>query len=97
MCEFSRSLSCLRRTILIILDVSFDISVSVPFSSIYKYVDKACERSRCLIECEAVYDAGHVVECAVEAVNGDRITVAALVLQTSGLANPPHNVSVVID
>ncbi|KAH8030796.1 hypothetical protein HPB51_011840 [Rhipicephalus microplus] len=58
---------------------------------------KACKTSRCLIEGEAVYDAGQVVECAVEAVTGDRITVAALILRTRALPNTPHNVSILID
>ncbi|CAN7939353.1 unnamed protein product, partial [Ixodes hexagonus] len=72
-------------------------SVSLPVSSIYKYVNPAFDTSRCRTEGEAVYDAGHVIECAVETVRGDRIYLSARVLQTSGLTSPPHNVAVVIE
>lgn len=44
-----------------------------------------------------VYDTGHVVVFAVDAVNRDSKTVTALVLKANALANLPHNAYVVIE
>ncbi|KAM7297998.1 uncharacterized protein ISCGN_023149 [Ixodes scapularis] len=72
------------------------VTVALPVSSINRYVDKACETSRCLIEAEDVYYAGHVVECAVETAHGDRYTFLAFVLQTSAISGAPHEVKVAV-
>ncbi|XP_029843622.2 uncharacterized protein LOC115326830 [Ixodes scapularis] len=72
------------------------VTVALPVSRINRYVDKACETSRCLIEAEDVYYAGHVVECAVETAHGDRYTFLAFVLQTSAISGAPHEVKVAV-
>ncbi|XP_037556958.1 uncharacterized protein LOC119433779 [Dermacentor silvarum] len=72
-------------------------AVTVPVSSICKYVNKACERSRCLRNGEVAYEAGGVIECAVEAVRGDRVCVDARVLHPSSPSSPPHKVAVTIE
>ncbi|XP_077485434.1 uncharacterized protein LOC144095641 [Amblyomma americanum] len=72
------------------------ISVAQPLSSINCYVDKACETSRCLIEAEDVYYAGHVVECSIEAAENGRFNFLAFVLQTTALKNAPHEVKTTV-
>ncbi|KAM7287829.1 uncharacterized protein ISCGN_031520 [Ixodes scapularis] len=72
------------------------VSVALPVSSINRYIDKACETSRCLNEAEDVYYAGHVVECAVSTIFGSRATFLAFVLQTTAIAGAPHEVKITI-
>ncbi|XP_064473186.1 uncharacterized protein LOC135387904 [Ornithodoros turicata] len=71
-------------------------TVSLPFSSIYAYVNKQFETSRCLLEGEAVFEAGHVVECSVVHGNSVCTSFIALVLQTSALSKDPHQITVAI-
>ncbi|XP_075528245.1 uncharacterized protein LOC142560203 [Dermacentor variabilis] len=73
------------------------VTVTVPVSSICKYVNKACERSRCLRDGEVAYEAGDVIECAVEAARGNRVNVGARVLHPSSPSSPPHKVAVTIE
>ncbi|KAG0440985.1 hypothetical protein HPB47_016090 [Ixodes persulcatus] len=72
------------------------VSVALPVSSINRYIDKACETSRCLNEAEDVYYAGHVVECAVSTILGSRATFLVFVLQTTAIAGAPHEVKITI-
>ncbi|KAM7313009.1 uncharacterized protein ISCGN_002930 [Ixodes scapularis] len=72
------------------------VPVALPVRSTNRYVDKACETGRCLIEAEDVYYSGHVVECAVETAHGDRYTFLAFVLQTSAISDTPHEVKVAV-
>lgn len=72
-------------------------AVAVPVSSICKYVNKACERSSCLRDGEAAYEAGDVIECSVEAIRGDRVSIDARVLHPSGPLSPPHRVAVTLE
>ncbi|KAM7315455.1 uncharacterized protein ISCGN_005238 [Ixodes scapularis] len=72
------------------------VSVALPVSSINRYIDKACETSRCLNEAEDVYYAGHVVECAVSTIFGSRATFLAFVLQTTAIAGAPDEVKITI-
>ncbi|KAG0418438.1 hypothetical protein HPB47_004852 [Ixodes persulcatus] len=65
-------------------------------NSINRYVDKACETSRCLIETEDVDYAGHFVECAVATILGSRFSFVAFVLQTTAIAGAPHEVKITI-
>ncbi|KAG0429281.1 hypothetical protein HPB47_023794 [Ixodes persulcatus] len=70
--------------------------VALPLTSINRYVNKACETSRCLNEVEDVYYAGHVVECAVETVHNCRFTFLAFVLQTNAIGSAPHEVRITV-
>ncbi|KAG0430226.1 hypothetical protein HPB47_022894 [Ixodes persulcatus] len=72
------------------------VSVALPVSSINRYIDKACETSRCLNEAEDVYYAGHVFECAVSTIVWSRATFLAFVLQTTAIAGSPHEVKITI-
>lgn len=73
------------------------VAVAVPVSSICKYVNKACERSRCLRNGEAAYEAGDVIACSVEAGRGDCVNIDARVLHPSGSSSPPHRVAVTLE
>lgn len=59
-------------------------------------MDKACETSRCLIEAEDVYYAGHVVECAIETARDARYDFLAFVLQTTAISSAPHEVKITV-
>ncbi|XP_050026174.2 uncharacterized protein [Dermacentor andersoni] len=72
------------------------VSVALPLSSINRYVDKACETSRCLTEVEEVYYAGHVFECAVETAENARFDFLAFVLQTTAINSAPHEVKITV-
>ncbi|XP_072142980.1 uncharacterized protein [Dermacentor andersoni] len=72
------------------------VSVALPLSSINRYVDKACETSRCLTEAEEVYYAGHVFECAVETAENARFDFLAFVLQTTAINSAPHEVKITV-
>uniref|UniRef100_A0A131YJ81 SWIM-type domain-containing protein n=1 Tax=Rhipicephalus appendiculatus TaxID=34631 RepID=A0A131YJ81_RHIAP len=71
--------------------------VAVPVSSICKYVNKACERSPCLRDGEAAYEAGDVIECSVEAIRGGRVNIHARVLHPGAPLSPPHRVAVTLE
>ncbi|KAM7298601.1 uncharacterized protein ISCGN_019180 [Ixodes scapularis] len=72
------------------------VPVALPLTSINRYVNKACETSRCLNEAEDVYYAGHVIECAVETVHDCRFTFLAFVLQTTAIGSAPHEVRITV-
>lgn len=74
-----------------------NVTVGLPVSSICKYVNRSCGRSRCLKDGEAAYDAGDVIECTVKRVCGQRFSVSALVLRNSGSTEPPHKVTAQIE
>lgn len=65
-------------------------TVSLPFSSVLKFIDKQFENSRLLTEGEAVFEAKHVVVCSVKERTDEDITLAALVLQSSAINKDPH-------
>ncbi|XP_077547751.1 uncharacterized protein LOC144159998 [Haemaphysalis longicornis] len=71
--------------------------VSLPFSSVLKFIDKQFETSRLLTEGEAVFEAKHVVVCSVKERGAKDVTLAALVLQSSGLNKDPHELQVTIE
>lgn len=73
------------------------ITVGLPVSSICKYVNRSCERSRCLKDGEAAYDAGDVIECTVKRVCGQRFSVSAVVLRNSGSTDGLHKVTAEIE
>ncbi|KAG0419367.1 hypothetical protein HPB47_004161 [Ixodes persulcatus] len=74
----------------------FKLDVALSVNSINRYVDKACETSRCLIETEDVDYAGHFVECAVATILGSRFSFVAFVRQTTAIAGAPHEVKITI-
>lgn len=55
--------------------------MSLPFSSVLKFIDKQFETSRLLTEGEAVFEAKHVVVCSVKERGAKDVTLAALVLR----------------
>nr|XP_037287664.1 uncharacterized protein LOC119180656 [Rhipicephalus microplus] len=73
------------------------VAVAVSVSSICKYVNKACERSPCLRDGEAAYEAGDVIECFVEAIRAGRVNIRARVLHPSDPLSPPHRVAVTLE
>ncbi|KAH8035529.1 hypothetical protein HPB51_006285 [Rhipicephalus microplus] len=75
----------------------FRFAVAVSVSSICKYVNKACERSPCLRDGEAAYEAGDVIECFVEAIRAGRVNIRARVLHPSDPLSPPHRVAVTLE
>ncbi|XP_040078639.1 uncharacterized protein LOC115318349 [Ixodes scapularis] len=72
------------------------VPVALPLTSIDRYVNKACDTSRCLNEADDVYYAGHVVESAVKTVHDCVFTFLAFVLQTTALGSAPHEVRITV-
>lgn len=72
-------------------------TVSLPFSSVLKFIDKQFENSRLLTEGEAVFEAKHAVVCSVKERTDEDITLVALVLQSSAINKDPHELQIAIE
>ena len=59
--------------------------ITVELSDILSYINF---RQRPIIEGENVFKAGHVILCQLK--TNQKMEVCALVLKTSGLTSPPH-------
>lgn len=67
--------------------------MGVPFSIFYKHVIQPAKRRG--VSSTAWWCTTQTT--LFETVNADRITVAAVVLRTRGLVNPPHNAPIAIE
>lgn len=66
--------------------------IVVPLCDITKYNR---DRSRPLKEGEAVFKAGHVILCGLDAGNSE--VIKSLCLQTSNLTSQPHEITIVLN
>lgn len=54
----------------------FYVSVKIPASSLYSFIDKQYDVSLQLLEGESVFEAGHVFACAVKQHREEQVTLA---------------------
>lgn len=66
--------------------------IQISLYDITKYIG---DRSRPLKEGEAVFKAGHVILCGLDAGNSE--TIKSLCLQTSSLTSQPHEITIVLN